>query len=105
MPHYSSLTSTGEDIGIGDWCAVADGEVCIDFDNVTFESEEFDSSYFFENHLKKGIYFNDNNGDAILIVNSYQDSPQFFYLSHDSTSNFYSSFWEYLTDEFSWLNQ
>jgi len=102
VPHFSSLSATGGEIGIADWTALSDDYVCVEFDDINIDEDTFDFSYFIKQHLKKGIYFHENNGDAILLVEPYLDSPHFFYLCHDSCSNFYT-FWEYLTVDFSWL--
>jgi len=106
VPHYTSLTLTGSEIYIDDWVAIADGYISIDdFNDTDFDDEDnFNSTYFVEEYLKKGIYFIQVNGDVVLLLKSYQGFPQFFYLCHDCSSNFYSSFWEYLTIDISLLS-
>lgn len=105
IPHYTSLLSTGEEIGITEWTALDEGYISInDLGNTDFdEDKNFNKTYFIEEYLKKGLYFMDVNGDVILLIDSYQDFPNFFYLCHDCGSNFYGSFWDYLTTDFMYL--
>ena len=102
VPHHTELTATGNEIGIADWTALDGGNVSInDLGETDFSFEEtFDTAFFVENYLKRGVYFTTVNGDVVLLLESYQGFPQFFYLCHDCGSNFYGSFWEYLATEF-----
>lgn len=106
VPHYSTLISTGEDVGIGEWLALEGGYISIDdLGNIDFDEEEnFKSAFFIEEYLKKGMFFMEVGGDIVLLLQSYHKYPHFFYLCHDCGSNFYSSFWEYLSVDFSSLN-
>jgi len=103
VPHYTTLNTTGNEIGIADWVALQGGQVSIDdLGETDFDFEEtFDLVFFVEEYLKKGVYFMTANGDVVLLLESYQGFPNFFYLCHDCGSNFYSSFWEYLATELS----
>jgi len=105
VPHVGSLQYTAKELDINDWVALKNG-ICIDFSEDISEEEEDDFEYilFFEKYIQKAIYFTDTgSGDIILVINPYKDFSQLFYLCHDGCSNFYTSFGDYLVENFAYL--